>query len=79
MAVSSEMQLQGRVQVAMLSIPGLTHPVRDLHLEDVLERTRFVIGRGSRYGCSASYTSTSCIYCPPPPSPLCTAPSALHA
>lgn len=34
----------------MLSIPGLTHPVRDLHLEDVLERTHFVIGRGSKYG-----------------------------
>lgn len=36
----------------MLSIPGLTYPVRDFHLEDVLERTRFVIGRGSKYVCS---------------------------
>ncbi|KAL3157309.1 hypothetical protein ABBQ38_001539 [Trebouxia sp. C0009 RCD-2024] len=33
----------------MLSIPGLTYPVRDLHLEDVLERTSFVIGRGSKW------------------------------
>lgn len=33
----------------MLSIPGLTHPVRDLYLEDVLERTNFIIGRGSKY------------------------------
>lgn len=36
----------------MLSIPGLTYPVRDLHLEDVLERTSFVIGRGSKCVCS---------------------------
>lgn len=40
--------VQGRGRVAMLSIPGLSHPVRDLYLEDVLERTRFVIGRGSK-------------------------------
>ena len=39
---------QGRSRVGMLSIPGLTHPVRDLYLEDVLERTNFVIGRGSK-------------------------------
>ena len=43
------MQAQGRSKVGMLSIPGLTYPVRDLHLEDVLERTNFVIGRGSKY------------------------------
>ena len=40
--------MQGKKKTAMLSIPGLTHPVRDLYLEDVLERTNFVIGRGSK-------------------------------
>lgn len=40
--------VQGKQKVAMLSIPGLTHPVRDLYLEDVLERTNFIIGRGSK-------------------------------
>ncbi len=40
--------VQGKQNVAMLSIPGLTHPVRDLYLEDVLERTNFIIGRGSK-------------------------------
>ena len=33
----------------MLSIPGLTHPVRDMYLEDVLERTQFRIAPGSKY------------------------------
>ena len=41
--------VQGKQQVAMLSIPGLTYPVRDLYLEDVLERTNFIIGRGSKW------------------------------
>ena len=41
-------RMQGKQKVAMLSIPGLTHPVRDLYLEDVLERTNFIIGRGSK-------------------------------
>jgi hypothetical protein len=40
--------VQGKQKAAMLSIPGLTHPVRDLYLEDVLERTNFIIGRGSK-------------------------------
>jgi hypothetical protein len=40
--------MQGKQKAAMLSIPGLTHPVRDLYLEDVLERTNFIIGRGSK-------------------------------
>lgn len=34
--------------VTMLTIPGFTHPVRDFHLEDVLELTGFKISRGSR-------------------------------
>ena len=35
--------------VGMLTIPGFTYPVRELYLEDILERTGHVIGRGSRY------------------------------
>ena len=34
---------------ATLTIPGFTHPVRDLFLEDVLEATGFAVGRGSRW------------------------------
>lgn len=34
---------------AILSIPGFTHPVRDLFLEDVLERTGFGVGKASRW------------------------------
>ena len=40
--------MQGKQHTAMLSIPGITHPVRDLYLEDALEHTNFVIGRGSK-------------------------------
>ncbi|KAA6421632.1 MAG: putative ATP-dependent RNA helicase DHX57 [Trebouxia sp. A1-2] len=50
---------QGKQKVAMLSIPGLAHPVRDLYLEDVLERTNFIIGRGSK-----SWEETSSAYSP---------------
>ena len=32
----------------VVSIPGFTHPVQDLYLEDVLEQTGFQIGRGSK-------------------------------
>ena len=42
-------QNQGKGQVAMLTIPGLMHPVRDMYLEDALERTKLFIGRGSKY------------------------------
>jgi ATP-dependent RNA helicase DHX57 len=35
--------------VAVVSIPGFTHPVRELYLEDVLEMTGEVIGARSRY------------------------------
>jgi len=34
---------------ATLTIPGFTHPVRDLFLEDVLEATGFAVSRGSRW------------------------------
>eukprot|EP00887_Chlorella_sp_A99_P002300 scaffold10.g2300.t1 len=33
----------------MLSIPGFTHPVTDLFLEDALEATGFAVGRGSKW------------------------------
>uniref|UniRef100_A0A7R9TIU0 Uncharacterized protein n=1 Tax=Prasinoderma coloniale TaxID=156133 RepID=A0A7R9TIU0_9VIRI len=33
----------------VVTIPGFTHPVRDLYLEDVLELTRFRIGAKNRY------------------------------
>ncbi len=36
--------------VGMLTIPGFTYPVRELYLEDILERTGHVIGRSSRCG-----------------------------
>jgi len=32
----------------MLTIPGFTYPVREFYLEDVLEMTGHIIGRGSR-------------------------------
>ncbi|KAK9848234.1 hypothetical protein WJX84_008694, partial [Apatococcus fuscideae] len=35
--------------VTMLTIPGFMHPVRDFHLEDVLELTGLQIRRGSRW------------------------------
>ena len=35
--------------VGQIHIPGFTHPVADYYLEDVLERTGVLIGRGSRY------------------------------
>ena len=34
---------------ATLTIPGFTHPVADFYLEDVFERTGFLIGKASRY------------------------------
>jgi hypothetical protein len=39
--------MQGSAGV--LTIPGFTHPVRDLFLEDALEQTGFVVGRGSKW------------------------------
>ena len=33
----------------VITIPGFTHPVRDLFLEDALEQTGFVVGRGSKW------------------------------
>ena len=35
--------------VGQIHIPGFTHPVADYYLEDVLERTGVLVGRGSRY------------------------------
>ena len=40
--------MQGQSACALVTIPGFTHPVQDLFLEDVLERTGFTIGRGSK-------------------------------
>jgi hypothetical protein len=34
--------------VGTLNIPGFTHPVKDLYLEDVLEMTQHSIGRASK-------------------------------
>lgn len=42
--VSSNSQL-----VTKLSIPGFTHPVKDLYLEDCLEMTGFVVGKSSKW------------------------------
>lgn len=38
----------GESNVGMLTIPGFTYPVREFYLEDILEQTGHVIGRGSR-------------------------------
>ena len=35
--------------VGQVFIPGFTHPVAELFLEDVLERTGYRVGKGSRY------------------------------
>ena len=32
-----------------VEVPGFTHPVRELFLEDVVELTGFVVGKGSRW------------------------------
>lgn len=46
----------------VITIPGFTHPVRDLFLEDVLEYTGFVVGRGGKWSkprkASAAPTTT---------------------
>ena len=39
----------GQGAAGVLTIPGFTHPVRDLFLEDVLEATRFAVGRSSKW------------------------------
>lgn len=31
--------------MSLVNIPGFTYPVRELYLEDVLERTGFVVGQ----------------------------------
>ena len=36
-------------RAGVVAVPGFTHPVRDLFLEDALEATRTVIARGSRH------------------------------
>ena len=40
--------LAGAHAVGMLTIPGFTYPVREFYLEDILEMTGHIIGRGSR-------------------------------
>jgi ATP-dependent RNA helicase DHX57 len=40
--------------VALLTIPGLTHPVTDLFLEDALEETGFVVGKSSKWAKKAA-------------------------
>lgn len=40
--------MQGQSACALVTIPGFTQTVQDLFLEDVLERTGFTIGRGSK-------------------------------
>ncbi|KAF5826172.1 hypothetical protein DUNSADRAFT_4424, partial [Dunaliella salina] len=40
--------------ISQLSIPGLTQPVRDVYLEDILERTGHQIGRTSKYAKSSN-------------------------
>ena len=48
--VPSTVTLQGRQErsASIVSIAGFTHPVQDLYLEDILERTGFQIGRTSK-------------------------------
>lgn len=42
------MQGKQRTSSSIVNIPGFTHPIEDLYLEDVLEQTGFQIGRGSK-------------------------------
>ena len=42
------MQGHKKAWSSIVGIPGLTHPVEDLYLEDVLEQSKFQIGRGSK-------------------------------
>eukprot|EP00879_Flechtneria_rotunda_P019881 GHRR01020897.1.p1 GENE.GHRR01020897.1~~GHRR01020897.1.p1 ORF type:complete len:959 (+),score=404.55 GHRR01020897.1:326-3202(+) len=43
------MSASQQLSAGMLSIPGFTHPVRQLWLEDALQHTGIVIGKQSRY------------------------------
>jgi len=36
--------------VGCATIPGFTHPVREMYLEDVLQATGYMVGKDSRYG-----------------------------
>jgi len=40
---------QDGASVSLVNIPGFTYPVRELYLEDVLERTGFVVGQSSKW------------------------------
>jgi ATP-dependent RNA helicase DHX57 len=45
---SSTSSNSGRLRVGLLSIPGFTHPVRQMWLEDALQQTGVVIGKQSK-------------------------------
>jgi ATP-dependent RNA helicase DHX57 len=47
-----------RSPTAVLTIPGFTHPVTDLFLEDVLEATGFVVGKSSKWAKTRSNAKT---------------------
>lgn len=40
--------LQAPSKAGLLTIPGFTHPVKDLYLEDALQMTGYKVGAGSR-------------------------------
>jgi ATP-dependent RNA helicase DHX57 len=61
LAGQSHARAARRLDVAMLNIPGFTHPVRQFWLEDALQATGLVVGRGSR--CDGHGSGRRCM-CP---------------
>jgi ATP-dependent RNA helicase DHX57 len=45
---ATQQRLARGLRVGLLSIPGFTHPVRQLWLEDALQATGILIGKQSR-------------------------------
>jgi ATP-dependent RNA helicase DHX57 len=48
-AAQQQLAQRLRLSVGLLSIPGFTHPVRQMWLEDALQATGIVVGKQSRW------------------------------
>ncbi len=49
----------------LLIVPGFTHPVQEFFLEDVLEATKYSIGRTSKYAKPPPPDCCSLLWIPP--------------
>jgi ATP-dependent RNA helicase DHX57 len=58
MTQQQQQQQQGS-KTAVITIPGFTHPVQDLFLEDVLESTGFVVGKSSKWALKNNNNNSS--------------------